>query len=734
MSAYADVIINRKSPAVDRVFTYRVPEPMRESLRRGMLVRVPLNREKLEGVVVALHDEEPRDFAVRDIIETIGDQPLFSGELLALSGWLADFYHCSRAAAMQAMLPSGMNLAGKKPRTAYYEVYLLSNGYRQYLTSAKRRELAAVLAGTGEASASFLAERGFSRAYLQSCCKAGMLARESRRILAEAEIYNGAPAGLNDQQQAAYEAIKKERAGSGRPVLLHGVTGSGKTEIYIRLINEAAARGEQSILLVPEIALSAQMVDMMSRRLDMPLALLHSGLLQSERRKVWQDIAEGRISVVVGARSAIFAPTPRLGLIIIDEEHETSYKQENTPRFHAVTVARKRAELAHAQLVLGSATPSVESYYEAEQGRYVLAELTRQYYPAPAPQISIVDMRQELKAGHRLIFSRELIAALDDTLAHGGQSILFLNRRGYYTFVSCRDCGESISCPHCAVTMCYHASGGGLLKCHYCGYTQKPPRLCPVCGSPHIRHFGVGTQRVAEEAARLFPRARIGRLDSDVMSERDGHQRIYEAMLRREIDILVGTQMVAKGLDFPHLELAAVIAADSLLNLPDWRANERTFQLISQVCGRAGRRERQGRAIIQTYMPEAPPVVLAAERDYTGFFHAELLQRQLHGYPPFCRMLRLLFTAKEQSGLVEATAAYAHYLAEELREDTELCGPADAPYARIKDRFRRQIILKTADTQAAAAAAEKAWARLQKAERLPGDILFSMDIDPMTMF
>ena len=344
-------------------------------------------------------------------------------------------------------------------------------------------------------------------------------------------------------------------------------------------------------------------------------------------------------------------------------------------------------------------------------------------------------MREELKNGHKLIFSRELLADITETLENREQTLLFLNRRGYYSFFSCRDCGESITCPHCAVALSYHDNGhGGWLKCHYCGHMIAPPEVCPSCGSAHIRRFGIGTQRVADEAARLFPKARIARLDSDVMQKRGEYQRVYEAMQRGEVDILVGTQMVAKGLDFPHLHLAAVIAADTMLNLPDWRAGERTFQLISQLIGRAGRREQQGLAVIQTYLPDAFPIVTAAQRDYQRFYQAELLYRQTHGYPPCNHLLRLLFTSQQQGELVEACQNYYYYLQQALAGSGEICGPAEAPYARIKDRWRRQIIIKTTDVSVSTAAAEAAWTTLQHEERLPQDIMFSIDIDPMSAF
>lgn len=734
MDMFADVIINRKSPAVDRVFTYAVPPHLQGELKRGMLVRVPFNREKLEGVAVRLHDEAPQGFTARDILDLLSDKPLFSDELLRLAAWISEYYVCTRAAALQAMLPAGMTLSGRPPRIYYREVFSLADAWQQAKPSPKRRRLAAFLQGQGEADAQTLAEAGFSRDFLRAAGKAGLLRVEQRRVVEGAEQPAAEPAALSAEQQAVLDDILREQAADNRPYLLHGVTGSGKTELYLRLIAQAARAGRQSIVLVPEIALSTQMVDMLMRRLELPMAVLHSGLKPAERRHIWQEIAEGRITCVVGARSAVFAPLPRLGQIIIDEAHESSYKQDSTPRFSALTVAERRARFSGASLVLGSATPSVEQYYAAETGRYAKGELTGHYFPAPAPRARIVDMRAELREGNKTIFSRALYEALCHVLDHGEQAVLFMNRRGYYQHYACRDCGASIHCPHCAVAMSFHNDAyGGRLKCHYCGRSIAPPSRCPQCGSAHIRKFGVGTQRVAEELQRLFPAARVLRLDSDVIGERGSHERIYRAMRAGEADFLVGTQMVAKGLDFPRLTLAAVMAADTLLNLPDWRAAERTFQLITQLSGRAGRREKQGLAIIQTYTPEARPVVAAAAGDYRAFYRAELQERDMHGYPPFMQLIRVLFSGREQAALVALSRAYAHYLRPLLSGGDEICGPADAPLAKIKDRFRRQLILKCGDAAAGAAAVEQAALLLRAKERLPADFQLAIDVDPFSV-
>ena len=734
MDTYADIIINRKSPAVDRVFTYAVPPHLQGELQRGMLVLVPFNREKLEGVVVRLHEDPPQGFTAREVLDLLCDRPLFSDELLQLASWISEYYVCTRAAALQAMLPAGMTLSGRPPRIYYRDLFRLAEGWQQVRMSARRQELVTLLQSAGALDAQQLAAAGFSRAFLRTATQAGLLTVERQRVLEGAEQPPAEPAALSAEQQAVFDAILCEQAGRNRPFLLHGVTGSGKTELYLRLIAHAAQEGRQSIVLVPEIALSTQMVDMLMRRLDLPMAVLHSGLKPAERRHIWQEIAEGRVTCVVGARSAIFAPLPALGQIIIDEAHENSYKQDSTPRFSALTVAEQRARFSGASLLLGSATPSVEQYFAAETGRYALGELTGHYFPAPPPRVEIVDMRAELREGNKTIFSRYLQQALADVLAQGEQAVLFMNRRGYYQHYACRDCGESIRCPHCAVAMSFHQDAhGGRLKCHYCGRSIAPPSRCPNCGSTHIRRFGVGTQRVADELQRLFPTARVARLDSDVTGERGSHERIYRAMRAGEVDFLVGTQMVAKGLDFPRLTLAAVMAADTLLNLPDWRAGERTFQLITQLSGRAGRREKQGLAIIQTYTPEAGPVMAAAAGDYHAFYRAELQERDLHGYPPFLQLIRVLFSSRDAQALAAVARAYAHYLRPLVSGNDEICGPAEAPLAKIKDRYRRQLILKCRDAAAGAAAVEQAAQLLRSGEHLPADLQLAIDVDPFSV-
>ena len=732
MDMYADIIINRKASAVDRLFSYRVPAHLQEQMQPGMLVMVPFNREKLEGVVVQVYAQAPEvDFELKEIVQICHDRPLFSRELLDLSEWISEYYLCSRAAALQAMLPAGMSLTGRPARIFFRDYYALAEDISGLRITAKRKQLAELLSLHKEMSREDLLQAGFSGDFLRSCVQAGLLNMSRRRVVEGSEPAAVTASELSEQQQLVLQQIIDDHEEKRRPFLLHGVTGSGKTELYLRLIERCHAQGKQSIVLVPEIALSTQMVEMLTQRLQLSIAVMHSGLKQAERRQIWQDIAEGRISCVVGARSAVFAPVPAPGLIIVDEAHETSYKQDHTPRFSALTVAEKRAELSGAMLVLGSATPSVEQAYWAVQGNYAYGALRQHYHTAPLPQVRIVDMRDELRAGNKSIFSRQLIEALKDTLDNGEQAVLFMNRRGYYQHFSCRDCGQSITCPHCAVAMSFHADhGAGRLKCHYCGRSMLPPQICPTCGSRHIRRFGVGTQRIADELAALFPAARIARLDSDVLEKQGAHEQVYRAMRSGEADILVGTQMVAKGLDFPKLTLAAVVVADTILNLPDWRAGERTYQLITQLIGRAGRRDKQGLALIQTYTPTAPPISAAAEGNYRAFYEYELKYRYWHGYPPFTSLIRVVMSATDRRELLRLSNAYAHYLKELLSAEDELCGPADAPLSKVKDRYRRHILIKCKDLSLARAAVEQAGLLLESKEHLCKGFLLTIDVDP----
>jgi primosomal protein N' (replication factor Y) len=518
----------------------------------------------------------------------------------------------------------------------------------------------------------------------------------------------GVPPVLAAAQKAALEEIRavlREPAGNGNGVfLLHGVTGSGKTEVYLRALAEVVALGKRGIVLVPEISLTPQTVDRFASRFPGSVAVLHSKLSPGEQFDEWQRIKEGAFDVVIGPRGAIFAPQPDLGLIIIDEEHEWTYKQEGqTPRYHARDAALKLAELSGAIVILGSATPDVGSYYRSQTGSCRLLQLPQRItsggVETPLPEVDVVDMREELKAENRSIFSRSLSRAIAETLAAGDQAILFLNRRGTATFVQCRDCGFALKCHRCDLALTYHGVEN-MLICHQCGYKKEVPAICPSCLSRRIRFLGIGTQRVGEEVARAFPKARVLRWDRDVTRGRNAHERILKSFLAHEADILIGTQMVAKGLDLPLVTLVGVLSADTVLHFPDIRACERTFQLLSQVAGRAGRGSRPGRVIVQTYSPDHYAVAWGGKHDYASFYHQEIDYRRQLKNPPFSRLVSLVYAHSNAQACRQGAERMHQRLMEKSDSegrDVDLIGPSPMFFGRLRGRFRWQIILRGQD-------------------------------------
>ena len=502
------------------------------------------------------------------------------------------------------------------------------------------------------------------------------------------------PLILTDQQQAAIEPIHQSIDQNKHEVfLLHGVTGSGKTEIYLQSIERVINEGKEAIVLVPEISLTPQMVTRFKERFGGEVAVLHSALSQGEKYDEWRKIQRKEVSVVVGARSAVFAPFENLGIIIIDEEHETSYKQEDYPKYHAREVAKYRGRAHQCPVVLGSATPTLESYARASKGVYKLLELTDRVNEQDLPNIEIVDMRTELEKGNRSMFSESLTEKIQDRLDKNEQIVLLLNRRGYSSFVMCRECGETIQCEHCDISMTYHQRQHKL-KCHYCNAERRMPKTCPNCESDAIRFFGTGTQKVEEALNTQFETARVIRMDVDTTSRKGAHEKLLNQFGRGEADILLGTQMIAKGLDFKNVTLVGVIAADSMLHLPDFRASERSFQLLTQVSGRAGRHELPGEVVVQTYTPEHYSVVLASEYDYEGFFQREMNFRKQVGYPPYYFMVLINLSHENHVQVNQMANELANELAKNLSKESILLGPTPSPMLRIKDRYRYQCMIK----------------------------------------
>jgi len=502
------------------------------------------------------------------------------------------------------------------------------------------------------------------------------------------------PVPTQDQRNVLELIRKKILARETATVLLHGVTGSGKTEVYLSAVELVLEQGRQAIVLVPEIALTPQTIRRFVERFGRQVAVLHSGLSPGERYDEWCKIRSGRVKVVVGARSAVFAPFDNLGLIVIDEEHENTYKQETTPRYQTQEVALKRAALENGLVLLGSATPSVETYYRALKGDYLLGTLPRRINSRPLPEVEVVDMREELRRGNRSIFSRRLQNEIGHCLNNGEQAILFLNRRGYTTFVLCRECGQALRCHRCDVSLTYHRQSLSL-HCHYCGASRPVPETCPKCGSRYIRHFGAGTQRVVEEVKRRWPSARVLRMDVDSTAAKGSHRQILEQFEKGRADILVGTQMVAKGLDIGGVTLVGVVAADTTLHLPHFRAGERTFQLLTQVAGRAGRGPGGGKVIIQTYNPDHYAVAAAREHDYESFYRTEIEIRRELGYPPFGHLARFVISGRDQAGVRRLAQALGAALEDAGRDGAvEIYGPGPAPLSRLKGRYRWHLVLK----------------------------------------
>ncbi|SFG52165.1 replication restart DNA helicase PriA [Planifilum fulgidum] len=576
-----------------------------------------------------------------------------------------------------------------------------------------------------------LASLKAGRSSVDSLVEKGLLQLEEREELrdpfAGRSFEPTSPLPLTPEQERAFRAIVGPlREGRHHRILLHGVTGSGKTEVYLQAIDETLKQGRQAIVLVPEISLTPQMVARFKGRFGPRVAVLHSGLSGGERFDEWRKIRSGEVQVAIGARSAIFAPFSNLGLIVIDEEHESSYKQEEQPKYHAREVAFRRGMAHRAVVVLGTATPAVETIHRAGRGELERVVLSRRVQGRPLPRVDVVDMREELREGNRSIFSRMLQEALEQCVSRGEQAVLFLNRRGFSTFVLCRSCGKVMECPHCDISLTFHRTNR-TLRCHYCGYAEPVPETCPACGSSHIRYFGTGTQRVEEEIARLFPGMRVIRMDVDTTNRKGAHEELLGRFGAGEADVLLGTQMIAKGLDFPRVTLVGVIAADIMLHLPDFRAAERTFQLLTQVSGRAGRHDLSGRVVIQTYSPKHYSIDLAARTDTEAFYRKELLSRKQHRYPPFCRLFTLLFSHPDRQAVMQAAFEAARLLKQALSGKAEVLGPVPATIPRMKDRYRLQVFIKYTDEDVAKAVGKVLRYLEERAE--DPELLVSVDRD-----
>ena len=731
------VVLNKP---LSTAYTYLVPEELREAVGPGQRVRVPFGRgDKAEtGFVVEVGPPEPTAKRLKSIAAVIDREPLVPAKMLRLTQWIAEQYLCGWGQVLHSVIPAGVKKqAGTRLLVFYRATQLGREAFEALSLRKKQRAVMEVLMHAaqplrGEAIAD---AAGCGTGPLNSLKQKGYV--EVVRLREETTDYGGEPAIAeddfvpNEEQQHALDSIHQTiRAGQHKTILLHGVTGSGKTEVYIQAIREIVGYGRQAIVLVPEISLTPQTIRRFRTRFD-NVAVLHSHLSDSERHWHWTQIASGKVQVVVGARSAIFAPCPHLGLIIIDEEHETTFKQETVPRYHARDVARERARLAGVPLILGSATPTLESWHRTQTGADELISLHKRVGQLPLPPVVVVDVRNDPQIRKGAAIGRALGNAIRQALADDGQVILFLNLRGFSPALWCPACGASVKCRDCDVTMTWHKDRKKAL-CHSCGIEEDPPRTCPACGNNALRYVGTGTQKLEEEVRARFPDVPIARMDSDAMKKHGSHDEVLTRFRHGEVKILLGTQMIAKGLDFPNVTLVGVVDADTMLHQPDLRAAERTFQLIAQVAGRTGRSRRGGRVYVQSSLPGEPAIRRAAEHDYLGFVTDEMADRRAMDVPPFRNLARVILRGDDEPTVrshAQAMAALLTKAAANQNLPVQILGPAPAPLAKLKGQHRYHFQLSAEGT----APIRQLWHSVEAELPTASGVEYVVDVDPVNM-
>jgi primosomal protein N' (replication factor Y) len=748
-SLFADVVFDRP---LDHPYTYAVPDRILDSVAVGKRVLAPFGKgdRPTPGFCIRLSKTGP-ERPVKELRQVLDDEVLLTPQLMRLTRWMADYYLCSWGQVLNIAVPAG---AKKRAGTRMVNLLEAVPGMERAGPAAelppKQAQALDYLRAAGEPiELRKLAQKTrCSSTTLTALIEKGLARRITRRVesaptpsfpdQSREDVSSEPRVQLNSDQLTAWASIEQVlRKGGFHAFLLHGVTGSGKTEIYLKAMEEVVRQGKEVLILVPEISLTPQTIQRFSDR-GKNVAVLHSHLTNAERAGQWRRVAQGQTQVVIGARSAIFAPTRRLGLIVIDEEHEASFKQDATPRYHARDVAVMRARLENIPIILGSATPSLESWHNAQRGQYTLLQLPNRVLDRALPQVALVDLRQELfHRGPRRAISPGLERAMRDSLREGGQVMLLLNRRGHSTYVHCPSCGHVESCQFCDLALTYHRQDEAML-CHYCGFKGPIPANCPECGQMEIRYQGYGTEKLHAEVEQRFPGFVVRRMDSDSMRRPGSHGRVLDAFRQGLIHILLGTQMIAKGLDFPNVTLVGVVNADVGLHIPDFRSAERTFQLLSQVAGRAGRGSRGGKVLIQTFNPDQPCIALAAKHAYESFVDQELAHRRDHNYPPYQRLARLIVRSrKRQAALAFAdrlAAAFEAALKAGKAPDlsaagVRLLGPAEAPVFRLKGYFRFHFQLQSPS----AAGLHQLLREVLQAARPPSGVEFTLDVDPFNM-
>ncbi len=738
--SYVRVIIDR---AIHREFDYAVPEGLMDRVGVGSRVRVPFRDKSALATVVAITEESEAE-GIRTIEAVVGEAPILSKQLLELGRWISAYYCCPIETVMRSLLPQVIRRAeiGWKKQLFVQRGRKIDNEELEKLRRRAPRQaelLEAILRLEAPARASqLLRQTSFDNQTLRALEKRGLVELREEAVMrdphADEQFIATSNLTLNQEQTHALKQITQalDSPEKSHPILLHGVTGSGKTEIYLQAIRAALGRVHTAIVLVPEISLTPQTVERFKGRfadIQDAVAVLHSHLSEGERHDEWHKIHSGRARIAIGARSAIFAPLKNLGLIVVDEEHETTYKQEEAPRYHARDVAIVRAKIEKCVVVLGSATPSLESYHNAAIGKYRLVTLTQRIDEKQMPLMRIVDLRQERRKGKAAtILSEKLRAAIADRMEKREQTILFLNRRGFSTSLLCSNCGEARNCPNCSVALTFHRhpAVAGRLSCHLCGHTAAVPKKCPACGKDALIYAGFGTEKVEATVSQIFPKAVVRRMDADSMTRKEAYRETLRNFRTGNIDILVGTQMIAKGLHFPNVTLVGIINADLALHLPDFRAGERTFQLLTQVAGRAGRGETSGEVFVQTYTPFSPSIQFARHHDFTGYFQQELEFRERCDFPPFKHAILITVRSAHEARAKLSAETLKRRLKETLPEEFILGDATPAPLEKLQGQFRFHILIRGEAIMRLSRLVRETLDKLP----FPEDVAVTVDVDP----
>lgn len=683
-----EVLTQIKSRKIDKTFTYHVPDNLIDKVKVGIRVLIPFGKQKLEGFILKKSTQEKQyDYELKDIIDTIDEEPILTEEMLDLGKVMSEKTFCTLVAAYQTMLPKALKAKANVKINKKYETFVAINERKDIKLTEKQQTLFDKIK---ENKLSRKEAKAYSISAYKKLLEFGIIkeiTEEKYRLSLNKDV-SDKKVILNEEQEHAVKEITNNLS-TFIPYLLFGVTGSGKTEVYMHVLAQVIKSGKEAIVLVPEISLTPQLVDTFRARFQNMVAVLHSKLSDGERYDEFRKIIKKEVKIVIGTRSAIFAPFTNLGIIMIDEEHSTTYKQENTPRYNAIDIALYRAKKNNIPLIMGSATPSIESYTKAKMGNYKLLTLKRRVNNN-LPKIEIIDMKESIKQGNKLL-SKKMVMKITEKLSKNEQVILLLNRRGYSTTVICSECGYVDKCPNCDIPLTYHKISN-TARCHYCGYGKGRLNICPICNSPHISYYGIGTQKLEEEIQKIFASAKVIRMDADTTSVKGAHEKIIDQFRNHQYDILIGTQMIAKGLDFPNVTLVGVLNGDATLNIPDFRSAERTYQLLNQVSGRSGRGDKPGEVIIQTFNTEHYSIVKSSQNDYEGFYQAEMIIRKKLGYPPYSNLLLIKIQGIDYEQILKEANKIKEYLKNNI--EYPILGPSSGNMLKINNIYHIQIIVK----------------------------------------